>query len=103
MIRILLASLLLLMACSQEAQDQIVRDAARASATKVLAEKFPGVPLQPAADCVIDNASSRQILSLAADSIMGPTANTVEIVTNIVSKPETLTCLAAQGLPALLR
>jgi hypothetical protein len=100
---VLLSALVILTACTQAAQDQIARDAARASATKVLAEKFPGVPLQPAADCVIDNASSRQILSLAADSITGPTANTVEIVTNIVSKPETLTCLAAQGLPALLR
>jgi hypothetical protein len=100
---VLLSALVILTACTQAAQDQIARDAARASATKVLAEKFPGVPLQPAADCVIDNASSGQILSLAADSITGPTANTDKIVTNIVSKPETLTCLAAQGLPALLR
>jgi len=100
---VLLSGLLMLTACSQAAQDEIARDAARSSAGKVLAQQFPGLPLQPALDCVIDNASSRQILSLAADSITGPTANTVEIVTNIVSKPETLTCLAAQGLPALLR
>ena len=57
---------------------------------------------EPASDCIIDNASSRELLALAADSITGPTANTVELVTNIVSRPDTLNCLLANGLPALL-
>ncbi|MCR8548079.1 hypothetical protein M4578_09580 [Salipiger sp. P9] len=94
---------LLLAACSQESQDQIAREAARSTVSKVVAERFPGVPVQPAIDCVIDNASSTQIYALAADSITGPTESTVQIVSEIVSKPETLTCLAAEGLPALIR
>ncbi|KMK66360.1 hypothetical protein [Puniceibacterium sp. IMCC21224] len=96
-------AILALVGCTAQSQDQIARNAARSSVSRVLAERFPGVPLQPAADCVIDNANATQILALAADSVTGPSQNTVEIVTNIVSQPETLTCLAAEGLPALLR
>ncbi len=92
-----------LSACSQQAQDEIARDAARSAITPVIQDKFPGVPVEPAVNCVIDNASAPQIRALAVDAVAGPTASTVEIVTQIVSKPETLTCLAADGLPALLR
>ncbi len=90
-------------ACSPQAQDQIAREAARSAITPVIAERFPGVPLQPAVDCIIDNASAVQIRALAADAVVGPNENTAQIVSDIVSKPETLTCLAAEGLPALLR
>ena len=91
-----------LAACTPADQDRLTRDAARAAVTPVLVERFPGVPLEPALNCVIDNATSRELLSLAADSVIGPTANTVEIVNNIVSRRGTLTCLLASGLPALL-
>lgn len=89
--------------CSVQQQDRIARDAARSAITPVLVEQFPGVPLEPTLDCVIDNASAVQIRALALDSLGGPTESTAQIVTDIVSKPETLTCLAAEGLPALLR
>ncbi|MFZ7092031.1 hypothetical protein [Primorskyibacter sp. 2E233] len=91
-----------LAACSPQAQDQFAREAARSAITPVVAERFPGVPVEPTINCIIDNASAPQIRALALDSVAGPTQSTVEIVTNIVSKPETLTCLAAEGLPALL-
>ena len=91
-----------LAACTPADQDRLTRDAARAAITPVLVQRFPGVPVAPAVDCIIDNANSRELLSLAADSITGPTANTTELVTNIVSRPGTLTCLLANGLPALL-
>ncbi|WP_146587212.1 hypothetical protein [Puniceibacterium confluentis] len=89
--------------CNAQAQDEIARAAARSTTSKVLAQRLPGVPLQPAVNCVIDNASSQQILALAADSVTGPTESTFQIVSGIIQKPETLTCLAAEGLPALLR
>lgn len=91
-----------LAACTPADQDQLSRDAARAAITPVLVERFPGVPVAPAVDCIVDNANSRELLSLAADSVIGPTANTVELVTNIVSRPDTLNCLLANGQPALL-
>jgi hypothetical protein len=92
-----------LAACSPQAQDQIAQNAARSALTPVVTDRFPGVPLQPALDCLIDNANAQQIRALAADAVLGPTENTVQIATDIASKPETLRCLAASGLPALLR
>jgi hypothetical protein len=98
----LCAAVLALAACTPEARDDVTRDAARQAIRPVIADKFPGVLLEPAVDCVIDNARSTELLSLAADAITGPTASTVEIVGSIASRPETLTCLATQGLPAFL-
>lgn len=97
-----LMTALVLAACTPEQQDELTRDAARTAIRPVLADRFPGVPLEPATDCVIDNATSKELLSLAADSVTGPTANTVEIVTDILSRPATLQCLATEGLPVLM-
>ncbi|SNR46666.1 hypothetical protein [Puniceibacterium sediminis] len=94
---------LMLIACTAESQDQLARGAARSTTSKILAQRLPGVPLQPAVDCVINNANSQQILALAADSVTGPTESTYQVVSGILQKPETLRCLAAEGLPALLR
>ncbi len=100
--RLAFAAILVLAGCSVQQQDQIARDAARSTITPVLIERFPGVPLEPALNCVIDNASAVQIRALALDGVTGATESTVQIVTDIISKPETIQCLATRGLPALL-
>lgn len=100
--RLVLTAALFLAACTPAQQDELTRDAAKRAVRPVLAERFPGVPLEPATDCIIDNATSREILALAADAVTGPTANTVEIVGDIASRPDTILCLAEEGLPALL-
>lgn len=100
--RLAFATILVLAGCSVQQQDQIARDAARSTITPVLIERFPGVPLEPALNCVIDNASAVQIRALALDGLTGATESTVQIVTDIISKPETIQCLATRGLPALL-
>lgn len=92
-----------LIGCSPQAQDQLARNAARSALTPVVSEQFPGVPLQPTLDCLIDNANAQQIRALAADAVLGPTESTFQIAKDIASKPETLRCLAVNGLPALLR
>ena len=94
--------LLVLAACTPGMQDELARDAAKSAVRPVLEERFPGVPLEPATNCVIENATANEILSLAADAVTGPTANTVEIVSDILSRPATLTCLATEGLPVLV-
>jgi hypothetical protein len=94
--------LVALAACTPQMQDELTRDAARTAIRPVLEQRFPGVPLEPVTDCVIDNASSSELLSLASDAVTGATANTGEIVTNILSRPETLNCVATEGLPVLL-
>ena len=100
--RLALAAILVLAGCSVQQQDQIARDAARSTITPVLIERFPGVPLEPALNCAIDNANAVQIRALAIDGVTGATESTVQIVTDIISKPETIQCLATRGLPALL-
>ena len=92
----------LLLSCTQAQQDELTRDAAKRAVRPVLEERFPGVPLEPATDCIIDNASAGELLSLAADAVTGPTANTSEIVSDIAMRPETVRCLATEGLPVLL-
>ncbi len=96
------SAMLFLTACTTQMQDELARDAAKNAVRPVLQQRLPGVPVEPATDCVIDNATGNEILALAADAVTGPTANTVEIVTDILSRPETLTCLATEGLPPLL-
>lgn len=99
---LLVGAAIALAACTPAQQDELTRDAARTAIRPVLETNFPGVPLEPATDCVIDNASSSELLSLAADAVTGPTANTVEIVGRIVSRPETIKCLAEDGLSGVL-
>ncbi len=100
--RLALIATILLAACTPEAQDELARDAAKQAVRPVLKERFPGIPLEPATDCIIDNATSKEIFSLAADAVTGPTASTIEIVGNIAARPDTIRCLAEEGLPVLL-
>lgn len=97
MMRLVLCAVLLLAACTPVQQDRLARDAARQAIRPVLAERLPGVPVEPAVDCVIENASAQEILTLAADAVTGPTASTVEVVARIVQRPETLQCLVREG------
>lgn len=92
MIRVALLSLALT-ACAPTTQDELTRGAARAAIKPVLAERFPGVPLDPAVDCAVAGASAQELLTLAADAVTGPTASTAEITTRILSRPAVQTCL----------
>ncbi|GGG81443.1 hypothetical protein GCM10011415_33750 [Salipiger pallidus] len=102
MFRKALIAIVLLSACSAQSQDQIARQAARSTVSKVVAERLPGVPVQPMIDCVINNASSTQIYALAADGLTGPTRSTIEVVSDIIVQPSTVQCLSSKGLPALM-
>ncbi|MEM7491331.1 MAG: hypothetical protein AAF390_19630, partial [Pseudomonadota bacterium] len=46
---------LLLAACNTPIATQVTRDAARSAINPVVARQFPGVPLEPATNCIIDN------------------------------------------------
>lgn len=95
--------LALLAACNTPLADQIARDAARSAVNPVLARQFPGVPLEPVTNCVIDNASAGEIVTLATSSRQGVTDASTRIVLDIVRRPDTLNCLATDGLPVLLQ
>lgn len=93
---------LALAACDTGIGDEIARDQARKAVDPVLAEKFPGVPLKPATDCVINNASSSEIFELAKAGVTGPDGQDAALVLKITGRPETLTCFLESGLPNLL-
>ncbi|MBT8458818.1 MAG: hypothetical protein KJN60_04025 [Boseongicola sp.] len=100
--RLALLAAVTLTACTSAQQDNLARDAAKQAVRPVLEERFPGVPVEAASDCIIDNANAQEILALAADAVTGPTASTAEIVIRIASRPETIECIATDGLPAIL-
>ncbi|QFS81477.1 hypothetical protein FIV09_01430 [Roseivivax sp. THAF197b] len=91
----------ILSACTPQTQDQIARSAAKSAINRVVIERYPSLPLEPAINCIIDNATSQQIYALAADSVTGPTTSTGEIVAGIVQKPETVRCLAGSAVEIL--
>lgn len=84
-------------------QDELARDAAKRAVRPVLAQNFPGVPLEPAADCVIDNANARELQTLAvAASAARPSPEAVTLVVDITTRPETLSCLTTSGIAPFL-
>ena len=91
-----------LSACAPSTQDRLARDAAKSVIARATAQYLPGVAVAPFTDCIIENATSSQILTLAADSVTGPTASTWEIISGIHRKPETVQCLLTDGVSALL-
>lgn len=88
--------------CATPLADEAARSAARSAVDPILAERFPGIPLAPATNCIIDNASAGEILGLAASARGGPTAEAARLILEVATRPDTIQCLAADGLPALL-
>ena len=91
-----------LTACTPADRDQVTRSAASSVVSRVVIERFPGAPVQPVIDCIIDNATTPELLGLASDTVTGPTAATTESVLRIAQRPQTLQCLATRGLPSLI-
>jgi hypothetical protein len=98
-----LAALVLVAGCAPAAQEVVAREAARAAIRPVLAQTFPGVPLEPATDCILDNATTDELVTLASGAVAGPGPATAEVVARVAARPETLNCLATTGLPAILQ
>lgn len=91
----------LLAACAPGTQDRIAREAARNAVRPILADRFPGLPLEPLTDCVIDNASSSELAGLARTQVTGLTLDAINTITGIATRPDTVQCLSARA-PAVL-
>ena len=78
--------------------DALLQDTVRAKAKTVVnglvAQQFPGVNAAPVTDCIMDNASSSEILSLGQAAVVGVTPTTSQLMTTIAGRPETLLCIA---------
>jgi uncharacterized protein (DUF433 family) len=95
-----------LSACAetQQAVDDVARRSAKAAVDETLVTRFPAVPkaaVTPFTDCIIDNASGREIAELAKDAVIGVSDTTVSVVQGILSRAETQSCVAQAGLAAL--
>ncbi|MEM8870474.1 MAG: hypothetical protein AAGB10_15355 [Pseudomonadota bacterium] len=93
---------LLLAACTPEDQDAAAREAAKRTVTPILAARFPGLPVTPVANCVIDNATAAEIITLATASVTGVTPAAQQTTTQILARPGTIDCIARQGLSGAL-
>ncbi len=93
-------STLLLSGCLQapQALEDTTKLAAKTAVNSVISKKFPGVDAEVYVDCVIDNATPQQMLSLAATAVTGVQSNTINTVTAIASEGETLKCIAQGSL-----
>ncbi|RLJ59469.1 hypothetical protein BCF46_1618 [Litoreibacter meonggei] len=99
-----LAALIGLSACGEDGlADQLARKEAKDTVRPVLAQRFPGVPLEPATDCVIDNASAGEIIKLARAGVTGLGPEETQLVIEIATRPETVECLLKDGLAPLLK
>ena len=100
---LILMAALALSGCMQgDVADDISRKAARSVVKPVLAEKLPGVPTEAMTDCVIDNASSAEIVTLAKAAAIGVQQDTYDTALGIAKRPETIQCIATDGLAPFL-
>lgn len=90
-----LALLFLLAGCSvaQQTADEIARDRARVAVNQVVDRHLPGANVTPVTDCIINEASAGEILSIARDSVSGVDEGTVQLVLDISRRPDALACI----------
>ena len=100
----IIAATVLLSGClaPEAAVHETARSAAKGVINSVMAEKIPGVNTAPYTDCIVDQASTDQLLTLAKAAVTGIDNSTVSIVTSIASQPETISCIAQNGLGTVL-
>ncbi|WP_298436626.1 hypothetical protein [uncultured Jannaschia sp.] len=91
-----------LASCNTGVGTEVSRAAAKSVVNPIVAERFPGIPLEPATNCIIDNASGDEIVTLATSAATRDDAGATRIVLDIARRPDTIQCLATEGLPVLL-
>ncbi len=93
-----------LAACDPQAMmDDVARSAARSVVVPVVNQYLPGAEAEMAAICIIDNASSQEIQSLARDVGTRAGTTTVATILSVAQRPATLQCLLGRGLAPLPR
>ena len=78
--------------------DALARDAAKGVVNSAVQTRFPGVDARPLTDCIIDNASSAEIIQIAESAIVGTSAATTNLIVKIAERPETVRCTVNKSL-----
>ena len=74
------------------------REAAKSVVTPIIVEKFPGRNTEAYSNCVIDNATTDEIFSLAKAAVTGVDNNTINTVIGISTRGDTLKCFVRTEL-----
>ncbi len=87
-------------ACTELATqgDAVARDSAKTVVNGVVEARFPGVNAAPITDCIIDNATTAELLQIAQAAALGTSTETTSLIVDISQRPETFSCIAEQAL-----
>jgi hypothetical protein len=97
----LFAMLMMLAGCMQDlgpAGDILTRDVAKGVVNSAVKARFPGVDARPLTDCIIDNASSGEIVQIAEGALVGTNQATTNLIVKIAERPETVRCTVNNSL-----
>jgi hypothetical protein len=101
---VLMAALASLAACNTAVTEDVARAAAKSVVSPIVAETVPGPTGVALSDCIIENASTDELLTLAGAATTGVNPQIYTLVSTILGRPETITCatsaLAATAAPA---
>lgn len=81
----------------QDLMQEGTRKAAKSVVTPVVAQKFPGRNTEAITNCVIDNATTKELLGLAKDAATGGTGSAATVI-NIAGRTGTLKCIVKSEL-----
>ena len=93
---------LMLAGCTPAIQDTIARETAKTVVNPIIAARFPGVPVTPITDCVIDNATAGEIITLADGAVNGVTAETERTTIEILNRRSTIECMGTSGVDGVI-
>lgn len=99
---IAVALLTVISGCATPLVEDTSRDIAKGAVNEVVAQRFPGVNAAPYTDCIIDNASTQEILDLAQSALTQNTNAAAATVITIAGRPDTTNCIAQNALGSLL-
>ncbi len=89
-------------ALTESVVEDTSRDVAKGAVNSVIEQKFPGVDAAPYTDCIIDNATTDEIFSLAKDAVFGYGDAAISLVLEIAGRPATSRCFARNALRSVL-
>lgn len=91
-----------LAACDTTLGTQSAQAVARSAVNSTIEQQFPGVPITPITDCIIENASGSEIFEIAQDGADGAIGDeTLSLILQISARPDTVQCFVEDAGPAV--
>ncbi|PVA10110.1 succinate dehydrogenase [Pelagivirga sediminicola] len=88
-------------ATANDMADDLARGRAKAVVNGYVADRYPGLNAAPITDCIIDAADARDIMQIASATVTGLDAATAEQISRIARRPESIQCIARNGVTLL--